>query len=54
MKKLNYFLVLFSAFSHLLFSQQKQEKTFSEIRKNYEKMTIDDMYAMPYVRLYIQ
>lgn len=54
MKKLNYFLVLFSAFSHLLFSQQKQEKTFSEIRKNYEKMTIDDLDAMPYVRLYIQ
>ena len=54
MKKLNYFLVLFSAFSHLLYSQQKKERTFSEIRKNYEKMTIDDMDAMPYVRLYIQ
>lgn len=54
MKKLNYFIVLFSAFSHFLFSQQKQEKTFSEIRKNYEKMTIDDVDAMPYVRLYIQ
>lgn len=54
MKKLNYFLVLFSAFSHLLFSQQKKERTFSEIRKNYEKMTIDDMDAMPYVKLYIQ
>ena len=53
MKKLNYFLVLFSAFSHLLFSQQKKETTFSEIRKNYEKMTIDDMDAMPYVKLYI-
>ncbi|WP_159476352.1 tetratricopeptide repeat protein [Chryseobacterium sp. 18068] len=54
MKKLNCFLVLFSAFSHLLFSQQKKEKTFSEIRKNYEKMTIDDADAMPYVKLYIQ
>ena len=54
MKKLKYFLVLFSVFSHLLFSQQKEEKTFSEIRKNYEKMTIDDMDAMPYVKLYIQ
>lgn len=54
MKKLNYFLVLFSAFSHLLFSQQKKETTFSEIRKNYETMTIDDMDAMPYVKLYIQ
>lgn len=54
MKKLNYFLVLFSAFSHLLFSQQKKETTFSEIRKNYETITIDDMDAMPYVKLYIQ
>ncbi|MDH6252467.1 AraC-like DNA-binding protein [Chryseobacterium sp. H1D6B] len=54
MKKLNYFLVIFSAFSQLLFSQQKEERTFSEIRKYYEKMTIDDMDAMPYVKLYIQ
>ncbi|MNK41006.1 Tetratricopeptide repeat protein [compost metagenome] len=54
MKKLNYFLVLFSAFSNLLFSQQKKERTFSEIRKHYEKMTIDDVDAMPYVKLYIQ
>lgn len=54
MKKVNYILVLFSAFSHLLFSQQKKESTFREIRKNYEKMTIDDMDAMPYVKLYIQ
>lgn len=54
MKKLNYFLVLFSVFSHLLFSQQKKESTFSEIRKNYGKMTIDDMDAMPYVKLYIR
>lgn len=53
MKKLNYFLVLFSAFSHLLFSQQKQEKTFEEIRKNYEKMAIDDRDAIPYIKLYI-
>jgi AraC-like DNA-binding protein len=54
MKKLNYFLVLFSAFSHLLFSQQKKERTFGEIRKHYEKMTIDDVDAIPYVKLYIQ
>ncbi|TXF78852.1 helix-turn-helix domain-containing protein [Chryseobacterium sp.] len=54
MKKLNYLLVLFSAFSNVLFSQQKKEWTFSEIRKNYEKMTIDDRDAMPYVQLYIQ
>ncbi|WP_288446069.1 AraC family transcriptional regulator [uncultured Chryseobacterium sp.] len=53
MKKIMYFLVLFSAFSHLLFSQQKKETTFSEIRKHYEKMTIDDMDATPYVKLYI-
>lgn len=51
---LYYFLVLFSAFSQSLFSQQKKEMTFSEIRKNYEKMTIDDTDAMPYVKLYIQ
>ncbi len=53
MKKFKYFLVVFSAFSHLLFGQRKKEMTFSEIRKNYEKMTIDDQDAMPYVRLYI-
>jgi len=54
MKKLHYFLVLFSAFPSLLFSQQKQEKSFSEIRNSYEKRTIDDIDAMPYVKLYIQ
>jgi len=54
MKKLNCFLVLFSAFSHLLFSQQKKERTFDEIRKTYEKMTIDDIDAMPSVKLYIK
>ncbi|MBW7674233.1 AraC family transcriptional regulator [Chryseobacterium chendengshani] len=54
MKKLKYFLVLFSAFSHLLFSQQKNERTFSEIRENYEKMTIDDVNAIPFVKRYIQ
>lgn len=54
MKKLNYFLVLFSVFSNLLFSQHKKESTFNDIRKNYGKMTIDDMGAMPYVKLYIR
>ncbi|MDR6487195.1 AraC-like DNA-binding protein [Chryseobacterium vietnamense] len=54
MKKFYYFLVLFSAFSHFLFSQKKDERTYSEIRKPYEKMTIDDINAMPYVKLYIQ
>ncbi|MDQ0595018.1 AraC-like DNA-binding protein [Chryseobacterium ginsenosidimutans] len=54
MKKLISFLFLFSAFSHLLFSQQKKAGTFSDIRKNYEKMAIDDMDAMPYVKKYIQ
>ncbi|WP_345989928.1 helix-turn-helix domain-containing protein [Chryseobacterium sp. Chry.R1] len=54
MKKFYYFLVLFSAFSHFLFSQKKEERTYSEIRKPYEKMTIDDINAMPYVKLYIQ
>ncbi|MCD9855764.1 AraC family transcriptional regulator [Epilithonimonas sp. JDS] len=54
MKKLNYFLVLFSVFSHLLFSQQKKENTFNKIRKHYENMTIDDEDAMPYVKLYIK
>lgn len=53
MKKLNYFLVLFSAFSHFVFSQHKNERTFNEIRKTYEKMTIDDRDALPAVRLYI-
>ncbi|WP_336688092.1 AraC family transcriptional regulator [Chryseobacterium bernardetii] len=54
MKKFYYFLVLFSAFSHCLFSQKKEERTYSEIRKPYEKMTIDDINAMPYIKLYIQ
>lgn len=54
MKKFYYFLVLFSAFSHFLFSQKKDERTYSEIRKPYEKMTIDDINAMPSVKLYIQ
>lgn len=54
MKKFYYFLVLFSAFSQFLFSQHEAEKTFSEIRKPYEKMVIDDINAMPYVKLYIQ
>lgn len=54
MKKFYYFLVLFSAFSQFLFSQQEKQKTFSEIRKPYEKMVIDDIHAMPYVKLYIE
>lgn len=54
MKKFIYFLVSFAVFSQLLFSQQKKEITFGEIRKNYEKMTIDDVHAMPYVKLFIR
>lgn len=54
MKKFNYFLVFFFAFSKLIFSQQKKDKTFWEIRENYQKMTIDDIRAMPFVREYIQ
>ncbi len=54
MKKLNYFLVLLSAYSQLFFSQQKEVRTFREIRSNYEKMTIDDERAMPFVKAYIQ
>ncbi|RKE86683.1 helix-turn-helix domain-containing protein [Epilithonimonas arachidiradicis] len=54
MKKLNYFLVLLSAFSQLLSAQQKIESTFREIRGHYEKMTIDDITAMPNVKLYIE
>jgi AraC-like DNA-binding protein len=54
MKKLNYFLVLLSAYSQLLFSQQKEVRTFREIRDNYEKLTIDDKRAMPFVKAYIQ
>lgn len=54
MKKLNYFLVLFSFFSHLLFSQQKSGKTFKEIRESYEKLAIDDVNAMIAVKLYIE
>ncbi|WP_415326308.1 AraC family transcriptional regulator [Chryseobacterium sp. MMS23-Vi53] len=53
MKKLNYFLVLFSAFSPFLFSQHQNERTFNEIRKIYEKMATDDISAMPDVRMYI-
>lgn len=54
MKKLNYFLVLLSAYSQLFFSQQKEVRTFREIRSNYDKMTIDDERAMPFVKAYIQ
>lgn len=54
MKKLSCFLVLFSAFSELWFSKAKDGETFHEIRKTYEKMTIDDNTAMPAVKLYIE
>ncbi|MCS4302388.1 AraC family transcriptional regulator [Chryseobacterium sp. BIGb0232] len=54
MKKFYCFLILFPVFSQFLFSQKKEEKTFSEIRKPYEKMAIDDIHAMPYVKLYIE
>lgn len=54
MKKFFCFIVFFSVFSQFLFSQQKEERTFSEIRKPYEKMAIDDINAMPFVKLYIQ
>lgn len=53
MKKLNCFLVLFSAFSQWVFSQYKDEATFHEIRNAYEKMAIDDTSAIPYVKKYI-
>lgn len=54
MKKLNSFIFLFSVISHLLFSQTKQDETFEKIRGNYEKMTTDDINAMPYVKMYIK
>ncbi|MGO4709966.1 AraC family transcriptional regulator [Chryseobacterium sp. 2TAF14] len=54
MKKLNCFLILFSAFSQLVFSQQKTENTFEKIRNHYEKMTIDDIRAMSFVNTYIE
>ncbi|WBV56496.1 AraC family transcriptional regulator [Chryseobacterium daecheongense] len=54
MKKFNCFIILFSVFSQFLFSQKKEERTFNEIRKPYEKMAIDDINAMPDVKLYIE
>lgn len=39
--------------SQLTFSQPKKEKTFEEIRKKYEMKTIDDISAMPDVRIFI-
>ena len=54
MKKYNYFFLIFYVFSQLLYSQQKNERGFSEIRKTYEKMDIDNIRAMSEVRLYIQ
>lgn len=54
MKKINYFFVLLSACSQLVWSQQKKERTFSEIRDRYEKMAIDDLQAMPYVKIFIR
>lgn len=53
MERVTYFLVLFSAFSQLSFSQIRKT-TFSEIRSSYEKKNIDDSSAMPEVRRYIQ
>lgn len=53
MKKCYGFLMLFSFLSQLTFSQPKKEKTFEEIRKKYEMKTIDDISAMPDVRIFI-
>ncbi|WP_288244007.1 AraC family transcriptional regulator [uncultured Chryseobacterium sp.] len=47
------FLLLFSAFSQLLYSQNSPS-TFSDIRKSYEKKEIDDSSAMPAVRRFIR
>lgn len=53
MERVLYFLLVFSAFSQLLYSQNSPA-TFSEIRKSYEKKEIDDSSAMPDVRRYIR
>lgn len=45
---------MFSAFSQMVFSQQKKESTFEDIRIHYEKMTIDDIRAMSFVHTYIE
>lgn len=52
MERVTCFLLLFSAFSQLLYSQDSPS-TFGEIRKSYEKKEIDDSSAMPDVRRYI-
>lgn len=54
MKKYYCFLMLFSFLSQFTFSQFRKEKTFEEIRKKYEMKTIDDISAMPDVRIFIQ
>lgn len=54
MKKLYYIIVLFCMFSQFLFSQQERKINYSDIRRNYEKIAIDDNNAMPFVKLYIQ
>lgn len=54
MKKCYCFPMLFSFLSQFTFSQSKKEKTFEEIRKKYEMKTIDDISAMPDVRMFIQ
>jgi phosphopantetheine adenylyltransferase len=45
---------LISCFFTIFIFTKEREKTFSEIRKPYEKMAIDDIHAMPYVKLYIE
>lgn len=54
MKKLNYFLFLFFACSQVFFSQENKGETFGEIRNHYEKLSIDDEHAVPFVKVYIQ
>ena len=54
MKSLNFYIILLSFLCQPLFSQQVKEKSYADIRKVYEKMNIDDIKAMPQVRLYIQ
>ncbi len=54
MKKVSYSFVVLFIFSQYLISQQHAAVSFAEIRKQYEKMNIDDKRAVPYVRQYIQ
>ncbi|MGI9651954.1 helix-turn-helix domain-containing protein [Chryseobacterium sp. RLHN22] len=53
MKKCKYFLFVFSLFSLWVYSQKNSAETYSDIRKNYEKMLNDDRRALPFVKLYI-